>query len=81
MTRTMVSSSGPAPRVAFAVGVALGAAVVGAGLAELAEGDGVAAGFGEEVAAVAEHVGPGPEPRSPVARRLPSSQAVEIIRL
>jgi hypothetical protein len=33
--------------------------VVGAGFAELAEGDGVAAGFGQEVAAVAEHVRPG----------------------
>ena len=39
-----------------------GAAVVGACGAELAEGDGVAAGFGQEVAAVAEHVRPGPEP-------------------
>ena len=37
-------------------------AVVGAGFAELAEGDGVAAGFGKEVAAVAEHVRPLPEP-------------------
>jgi hypothetical protein len=32
--------------------------VVGAGAAELAEGDGVAAGFGEEVAAIAEHLCP-----------------------
>ena len=35
-----------APRVAFAAGVALLAAVVGASFAELAEGDGVAAGTG-----------------------------------
>src|SRR5262245_6756502 len=41
-----------APWVAFATGVAFGAAVVGAGAAELAEGDRVAVGFGEEVAAV-----------------------------
>jgi hypothetical protein len=47
---------GPSPGVAFAAGVAFGAPVVGAGLAELAEGDGVAAGFGQEVAAVAKHV-------------------------
>src|ERR1035438_8180703 len=53
---------GAAPGVAFAVGVALGAAVLGAGGAELAEGDGVAAGFGEEVAAVAEHVRPFAQP-------------------
>ena len=39
------------------------AAVVGAGFAELAEGDGVRVGFGQEVAAVAEHVRPLPEPR------------------
>jgi hypothetical protein len=32
--------------------------VLGTGAAELAEGDGVAAGFGEEVAAVPEHVCP-----------------------
>ena len=51
---------GAAPGVAVGVRGASGAAVVGAGLAELAEGDGVAAGFGEEVAAVAEHVRPGP---------------------
>ena len=36
----------------------LGFAVGDAGLAQLAEGDGVAAGLGEEVAPVAEHVGP-----------------------
>ena len=41
------------------------APVVGAGFAELAEGDRVAAGFGQEVAAVAEHVRPGPEPFLP----------------
>ena len=47
-----------APGVELAVWVALGAAVFGAGGAELAEGDGEAAGFGEEVAAVAEAVRP-----------------------
>src|SRR6185437_2038552 len=36
----------------------LAAAVGDAGLAQVAEPDGVAAGFGEEVAAEAEHVGP-----------------------
>ena len=41
----------------FGSGV-VGASVDDAGLAEVAEGDGVAAGFGEEVAAEAEHVGP-----------------------
>ena len=53
----------------------------GAGAAELAEGDGVAAGFGEEVAAVAERVRPLPQPR--IARGLPepSCQAVAIMRL
>ena len=40
---------GTAPRIAFAAGVALGAAVLGAGGAESTEGDGVAAGFGQEV--------------------------------
>src|ERR1043166_6669914 len=49
---------GSAPGVAVSVRGAQGAAVVRAGGAELAEGDGVAAGFGEEVAAVAEHVRP-----------------------
>ncbi len=39
-------------------GALLGCAVVGAGLAQFAEGGGVAAGFGGEVAAEAEHVGP-----------------------
>ena len=53
---------GTAPGVAFAAGVAFGAAVVGAGRAELAEGDRVPPGFGQEVAAVAEHVRPVPEP-------------------
>ena len=53
---------GPSPGIAFAVRVALLAAVVGAGGAEFAEGDGVAARFGQEVAAVAEHVGPLPKP-------------------
>src|SRR5215831_11003287 len=51
-----------APRVVFAVGVVLTYAVFGAGAAELAEGDGVAAGFGEEVAAVAEGVCPFAQP-------------------
>lgn len=46
----------PSPRVVLAVGVALLAAVLGAGTAQLAEGNRVAAGFGEEVAAVTEHV-------------------------
>src|SRR5215468_5635442 len=44
-----------APGVFLAVGVPLGAAVGEAGLAELGEGDRVAVGFGQEVAAVAEH--------------------------
>src|SRR5690606_24304741 len=39
-------------------GALLGGAVVGARLAEFAEGGGVAAGLGGEVAAEAEHVGP-----------------------
>ena len=39
-----------APSVAVGVRGASGAAVAGADLAELGEGDGVAAGFGEEVA-------------------------------
>ena len=69
-----------APGVAFAAGVAFGAAVVGAGGAELAEGDRVAAGFGQEVAAVAEHVRPLPEPRRRRWRLPPSCQAVVIIR-
>src|SRR5712691_5773875 len=47
-----------APGIFLAVGVAFASPVVGAGLAQLREGDRVAAGFGEEVAAVAEHVGP-----------------------
>src|SRR5262245_13117865 len=53
---------GTTPGVAFTVRMTLGAAVVGASFAELAEGDRVAAGFGQEVAAVAEHVRPLPEP-------------------
>ena len=40
----------------------LGAAVVAAGGAELAKGNGVAAGFGQAVAAVAEHVRPLAQP-------------------
>src|SRR5690242_12781775 len=51
---------GATPGVAVGVRGTGGAAVVGAGGAQLAEGDGVAAGFGEEVTAVAEHVRPGP---------------------
>src|SRR5262249_53923880 len=47
---------GAAPGVEFAVRPALALAVLGAGAAELAEGDRVAPGFGQEVAAVAEHV-------------------------
>src|SRR5207248_7494100 len=47
-----------APRVAFAVGVMLRAAVLAAGRAELAEGEAVAAGLGQEVAAETEHVRP-----------------------
>lgn len=43
-------------------GVSLCGAVVGAGLAEGAEGGGVAAGLGGEVAAEAKHVSPGPQP-------------------
>ena len=65
---------GAAPGVAVGVRGPGGAAVVGAGGAELAEGDGVAAGFGQEVAAVAEHVRPGPD------HRVPSCQAVVISR-
>jgi myo-inositol-1(or 4)-monophosphatase len=64
-----------APRVAFAAWMALAFAVLGAGAAELPEGDGVAAGFGEEVAAVAEGVGPfaqpGPGRGEPPAPQLP----------
>src|SRR5215472_16566888 len=58
---------GQSPGVPFAAGVAFGATVVGAGAAELAEGDRVAAGFGQEVAAITEHVRPGPEPCLPGA--------------
>ena len=53
---------GAAPGVTFTIWVVLLTAVLGTGLAKLAEGDGVAAGFGEEVAAVAEHVCSLPEP-------------------
>ena len=42
----------------FGAGVVVAAAVGDAGLAQGGEGDGVAAGFGEEVAAEAEHVRP-----------------------
>src|SRR5215469_18315693 len=51
-----------APGITFAVRVMLASTVFGAGAAELAEGDGVAAGFGEEVAAVAEGVCPFAQP-------------------
>ena len=47
-----------APGVFLAVGVPLGAAVGEAVLAEPGEGGGIALALGEEVAAVAEHVGP-----------------------
>lgn len=43
-------------------GVFLGGAVVGACLTQGAEGGGVAAGLGGEVAAEAKHVSPGPQP-------------------
>src|SRR5215472_15347213 len=49
---------GPVPRVGFTVWMVLGAAVFGAGLAELAEGDAVAVRLGQEVAAEAQHVRP-----------------------
>ena len=67
----MVSSTGR-PHGSSWSGVALGSAVLEAGAAELAEGDGVSAGLGEEMAAVAEHVRP---------LRCPRCQAVSIIRL
>src|SRR5690348_3445909 len=51
---------GAAPGVAVSVRRPGGAAVLSAGGAELAEGDGVAARFGQEVTAVTEHVRPGP---------------------
>src|SRR6266446_1936823 len=47
-----------APGVFLAVGMPLGAAVGEAGLAELGEGDRVAMKLGEEMAAIAQHVGP-----------------------
>src|SRR6266568_3592135 len=66
---------GSAPGVALAVRVTLAAAMFGASGAELAEGDGIAAGLGEEVAAVAEHVRPlaqpGPGRGEPAAAELP----------
>src|SRR5215468_3572575 len=52
----------PTPGVEFAAGMPLGAAVVGAGPAQRGEGDRVAAGLGQEVAPVAEGVGPPVEP-------------------
>ena len=70
-----------APGVFLAVRVALGAAVGDAGLAQLAEGDRVAAGFGEEVAAVAEHVGPPVQGEQAASGCLPSSQQAEMSRL
>lgn len=54
-----------APGVKLAIGMALGAAVVSACGAELAEGDGEAAGFGEEVPAEAEAVCPLPVAECP----------------
>src|SRR5215471_3242419 len=62
-----------APRVAQAIGVVLLFAVFGAGAAELAEGDGVAAGLGEEVAAVAEGVCPFAQP-GPGRGKFPSAE-------
>src|SRR6185437_4414887 len=53
----VVGVVGGADGAVFGSGV-LAAAVGDAGLAQVAEADGVAAGFGEEVAAEAEHVGP-----------------------
>lgn len=50
------------PGIALALGMPLGAAVGLAVAAQLAEGSGVAARFGEEVPAVAEHVGPFAQP-------------------
>src|SRR5580658_4470541 len=55
--RVLVIVVGGVDGSVFGSGV-VGAAVDDAGLAEVAEGDGVAAGFGEEVAAEAEHVCP-----------------------
>ncbi len=52
-------------------GALLGCTVVGAGLAEFAEGGGVAAGLGGEVAAEAEHV-------SPVAELAVGVEGVEV---
>jgi hypothetical protein len=63
---------GASPGVAFTVRVALLATVAGASLPEMAEGDGVTAEFGEEVAALAEHVGPVAEPR--IAGRVPAAE-------
>src|SRR5690349_20445200 len=51
-----------APGVVFAVWVVLALAVFGSGVAELPEGDRVAAGFSEEVAAVAESMCPFAQP-------------------
>jgi hypothetical protein len=51
-------------RIAFAVWVMLGTAVLDTFAAELAEGDRVTAGLGEEVAAEAEHVRPLAHPRA-----------------
>ena len=53
----LVGVVGGADGSVFGSGV-LAAPVGDAGLAEVAEAEGVAAGFGEEVAAEAEHVGP-----------------------
>jgi len=51
----------------------LAPAMFGAGAAQLAEGYGVAAGFGEEVAAVAEGMGPFAQP-GPGRGELPSAE-------
>ena len=48
----------PAPGIALAAGMAGGAEVVDAGAAQGGEGDRVAVGFGQEVAAVAEGMRP-----------------------
>jgi hypothetical protein len=68
----MAGVEGTTPRVAFPVRVALRAAVAGTFATEIPEGDGVPAGFGQEVAAVAKHVRPQAEPR--FAGYLPCTQ-------
>ena len=56
----VVGVVGGADGAVFGSGV-LAAPVADAGLAQVAEPDGVAAGFGQEVAAEAEHVRPAPQ--------------------